>query len=178
MVFVAGAEFFVQTADDVLAVQQPVDQVEVVAEAGSTNALVSERAQRGAPEGLVILAEHQTAGRGRLDRSWETPPGSGLTFSVLLRPDLPRARWGWLPLWGGLAVADALRERCGLDAVLKWPNDVLVGESKVCGLLAEASGRPPGEVGFYRARPPLKPITIGELATLGAENAGMQAADT
>ena len=113
-------------------------------ETGSTNLVVRERALAGEPAGLVVVAERQTAGRGRLDRQWTSPPRAGLTFSVLLRPSLPVARWGWPPLFGGLAVADAVRDRCGLDAVLKWPNDVLVGEEKVCGLLAEAVGSAAG----------------------------------
>ncbi|MCW2778794.1 MAG: biotin--[acetyl-CoA-carboxylase] ligase [Frankiales bacterium] len=114
-------------------------RLEVLPETGSTNAVVLERAARGEAAGLVVVAESQTAGRGRLDRTWVSPPRAGLTFSVLLRPDLPPARWGWVPLWGGLAVARALRERTGVDAVVKWPNDVLVGGRKVCGLLASAS---------------------------------------
>jgi BirA family transcriptional regulator, biotin operon repressor / biotin---[acetyl-CoA-carboxylase] ligase len=117
----------------------PDHQVEVVDEAGSTNALVAERARSGAPEGLVVVAEHQTAGRGRLDRSWETPPRSGLTFSVLLRPPVdtvPAVSWPWLPLLTGHAVSSALRER-GFDAAVKWPNDVLIGERKVAGILVE-----------------------------------------
>ncbi len=113
-------------------------RVEVLEETTSTNAVVAERAEAGEPEGLVVVAERQTSGRGRLDRQWVSPPRAGLTFSVLLRPDLATA--GWLPLLGGLAVADALRDRCGVDAVLKWPNDVLVGERKVCGLLAQVAG--------------------------------------
>jgi BirA family biotin operon repressor/biotin-[acetyl-CoA-carboxylase] ligase len=114
-------------------------RVEVLAEAGSTNAVVAERS--GEPAGLVVVAEQQTAGRGRLDRTWVSPPRAGLTFSVLLKPDLPTASWPWLPLLGGLAVATALREQADVDAVLKWPNDVLVPvdghHRKVCGLLAE-----------------------------------------
>ncbi|MCW2680439.1 MAG: biotin--[acetyl-CoA-carboxylase] ligase [Frankiales bacterium] len=112
-------------------------RVEVLPEAGSTNAVVAERARAGQAAGLVVVAEAQTAGRGRLDRSWVSPPRAGLTFSVLLRPDLPAAQWPWLSLWGGLAVAEALRERAGVDAELKWPNDVLVDGRKLCGLLAE-----------------------------------------
>lgn len=110
-------------------------RVEVLASTGSTNEVVAARA--GEPAGLVVVAEQQTAGRGRLDRRWSSPARAGLTFSVLLRPDLPPARWPWVPLWAGLAVARALREQAGVDAVLKWPNDVLVGERKVCGLLGE-----------------------------------------
>ena len=112
-------------------------RVEVLASAGSTNAVVAVRAAAGEPAGLVVVAEEQTAGRGRLDRTWVSPPRAGLTFSCLLRPDLPASAWPWLPLWGGVAVARALREQAGVDAVLKWPNDVLVGGRKVCGLLAE-----------------------------------------
>jgi len=117
---------------------------EVVPTAGSTNALVAARARAGEPAGLVVAAEEQTAGRGRLSRTWTSPPRAGLTFSVLLRPDLPAERWSWLPLWGGVAVARAVREQTGVDAVLKWPNDVLVDGRKLCGLLAEVPG--PGAV--------------------------------
>lgn len=106
-------------------------------ETASTNAVAAERARRGEPGGLVVVAEAQTAGRGRLDRLWVSPPRAGLTFSVLLRPDLPSGQWPWLPLWAGLAVATALRERAEVDAVLKWPNDVLIANRKVCGVLAE-----------------------------------------
>lgn len=112
-------------------------RLEVLQETPSTNAVVAERARAGEPAGLVVVAEAQTAGRGRLDRSWVSPPRAGLTFSALVRPDLPPAQWSWLPLWTGLAVATALRERAEVDAVLKWPNDVLVQDRKVCGVLAE-----------------------------------------
>ncbi|HEX5086551.1 MAG TPA: biotin--[acetyl-CoA-carboxylase] ligase [Nocardioides sp.] len=121
----------------------PDHQVEVVAEAGSTNVLVAERAQAGGPEGLVIAAEHQTAGRGRLDRTWETTPRSALTFSVLLRPTVPPARWPWLPLLTGYAVCTALRDS-GFDAVVKWPNDVLIHDRKVAGILVERVETPTG----------------------------------
>ena len=113
-------------------------RVEVLDEVGSTNAAVAERARAGEPAGLVVVAEQQTAGRGRLDRSWVSPARAGLTFSVLLRPDLPPARWGWLPLMAGVAVARGVRAVAEVEAVLKWPNDVLLGGRKVCGLLAEA----------------------------------------
>jgi BirA family biotin operon repressor/biotin-[acetyl-CoA-carboxylase] ligase len=118
-------------------------RVEVLERATSTNAVVAERARGGEPHGLVVVAEEQTQGRGRLDRSWVSPARAGLTFSVLVRPDLPPDRVGWVPLLGGLAVAQAVQEQTGLDAVLKWPNDVLVGGRKVCGLLAEAVGAGP-----------------------------------
>jgi BirA family biotin operon repressor/biotin-[acetyl-CoA-carboxylase] ligase len=114
-------------------------RVEVVDSAGSTNALVVERARRGEPAGLVLVTEHQTAGRGRLDRTWTSPPRAGLTFSVLQRPAWPMAQWGWLPLLTGLSVATALREQAEVQAVVKWPNDVLVEGRKVCGVLAEVA---------------------------------------
>lgn len=113
-------------------------RVQVVEETGSTNADVAERAKAGEPAGLVLVAEHQSAGRGRLDRSWETPPRAGLTFSVLLRPSVEAAQWPWLPLVAGLATARGVRRATALDDVaLKWPNDVLVGGAKLAGILLE-----------------------------------------
>jgi BirA family transcriptional regulator, biotin operon repressor / biotin---[acetyl-CoA-carboxylase] ligase len=110
--------------------------VEVVDEAPSTNMLVVDRARAGAAEGLVVVAEHQTAGRGRLDRSWETPARSALTFSLLLRPTAPPQTWPWLPLLAGYAVDKALKA-AGFEASVKWPNDVLLDDRKVAGLLVE-----------------------------------------
>lgn len=116
-------------------------ELRVVAETESTNADVAAAAAGGAPEGLVVVAEHQVAGRGRADRAWTAPLRSGLTFSILLRPPPDtRPRWGWLPLLAGLAVASPLVRLSKLEVGLKWPNDVLVGEHKLAGLLAEASG--------------------------------------
>jgi BirA family biotin operon repressor/biotin-[acetyl-CoA-carboxylase] ligase len=117
--------------------------VEVVGRTPSTNALVSERARAGAPEGLVLVTEHQTAGRGRLDRTWETPDRAALTFSLLLRPTASAADWPWLPLLTGLALAGALRE-AGFDTGVKWPNDVLLGPLKVAGILVERVETPSG----------------------------------
>ena len=112
--------------------------VEVVPVTGSTNA---DLLRRGGAEGQVLVAEEQTAGRGRMDRSWVSQPGTSLTFSVLLRPLLvPPARRGWLPLLTGVAVAVAVRTAADVDATLKWPNDVLAGERKLAGILAEQSG--------------------------------------
>jgi BirA family biotin operon repressor/biotin-[acetyl-CoA-carboxylase] ligase len=113
-------------------------RVEVLERAGSTNAVVAHRAAAGEPAGLVVVAERQLSGRGRLDRTWVSPPRAGLTFSALLRPELPPGDWGWLPLLAGVAVARALRAQAKVDAVLKWPNDVLIDGRKVSGLLAEA----------------------------------------
>jgi BirA family transcriptional regulator, biotin operon repressor / biotin---[acetyl-CoA-carboxylase] ligase len=115
--------------------------VEVTAVTGSTNADLLARAASGEPEGVVLAAEQQMAGRGRLGRAWVAPPRAALTFSVLLRPAaVPRARLGWLPLLAGVAVAAAVRAVAAVDAQLKWPNDVLAGPRKLGGILAEAAG--------------------------------------
>ncbi|PRY51907.1 BirA family biotin operon repressor/biotin-[acetyl-CoA-carboxylase] ligase [Geodermatophilus tzadiensis] len=116
--------------------------VEVVDEVGSTNAVLLERAgDDDAGEGLVLVAEHQAAGRGRLARTWASPPRAGLTVSVLLRPDVPAARRGWLPLLTGVALAEAVGEVTGVRSSLKWPNDLLaVDGAKLAGILAEAAG--------------------------------------
>ncbi|MEU6057430.1 biotin--[acetyl-CoA-carboxylase] ligase [Streptomyces sp. NPDC047097] len=117
--------------------------LDVVAATGSTNSDLSARAAE-LPEGAVLVAEEQTAGRGRLDRSWSAPPRSGLFFSVLLRPDVPVERLAWLPLLTGVAAATALARAAGVDTALKWPNDLLVTvggeERKTGGILAERAG--------------------------------------
>jgi BirA family biotin operon repressor/biotin-[acetyl-CoA-carboxylase] ligase len=121
--------------------------LEVVPEVGSTNAELVARAGRdpedgGALEGTVLVAEHQVSGRGRLDRVWTSPPRAGLTVSVLLRPDVPAARRGWLPLLAGVALAEAVAEVTGVLPSLKWPNDLLAGDGrKLAGILAEAGGK-------------------------------------
>ena len=107
---------------------------------GSTNADLLARAADGAPEGVVLAAEEQRAGRGRMGRAWVAPPRAALTFSVLLRPlPVPPALLGWLPLLTGVAVTSAVRAVTAVDAQLKWPNDVLVRDAKLAGILAEAS---------------------------------------
>lgn len=118
-------------------------RVEIIEVTPSTNALVSDRAQAGEEQGLVVTAEHQTAGRGRLDRTWETPARTSLTFSVLLRPEVDARDWSWLPLLTGYAVQAALADRLP-DIALKWPNDVLVEERKVAGILVERIETPSG----------------------------------
>ncbi|WP_122615932.1 biotin--[acetyl-CoA-carboxylase] ligase [Streptomyces sp. Tu 4128] len=121
-------------------------QVDVVQRTGSTNSdLVARAAEEELGEGAVLVAEEQTAARGRLDRQWTAPPRSGLFFSVLLRPtEVPVARWGWLPLLTGVAVATGLSRVAGVDTALKWPNDLLVTvgdeERKAGGILAERAG--------------------------------------
>jgi BirA family biotin operon repressor/biotin-[acetyl-CoA-carboxylase] ligase len=116
--------------------------IQVVASTASTNADLAAAAGQGAAEGLVLVAEEQTGGRGRLGREWVSPPRAGLTVSVLLRPQVERERWGWLTLLAGVSVARAVREVAGVEAVLKWPNDLLLGEKrrKAAGLLAEVVG--------------------------------------
>src|SRR5689334_643383 len=115
-------------------------EIDVVPSTGSTNADLLARALNGEPEGVVLAAEEQTAGRGRMGRRWTSPPYAALTFSLLTRPDVPPARRGWLPLLAGVAVATAVTEVTGVEARLKWPNDVLAGEAKLAGILAEAAG--------------------------------------
>ncbi len=115
--------------------------VRVVAETGSTNADALAAARDGAAEGLVIAAEAQAAGRGRLGRGWQSLPGGSLTFSVLLRTAaVPAGTRGWVPLLTGVAVARAVRRATGVQARLKWPNDVLAGAGKLAGILAEQAG--------------------------------------
>jgi BirA family biotin operon repressor/biotin-[acetyl-CoA-carboxylase] ligase len=112
--------------------------LDVRAEVGSTNAVLREAAADGAPEGAVLVAEHQQAGRGRLDRVWTSPPRAGLTVSFLVRPDVPAARRGWLPLLTGVALAESVGAVTGVRAWLKWPNDLLAGDGrKLAGILAE-----------------------------------------
>lgn len=129
----------------VIAPDSPWTSLDVVEATGSTNSDLARRADAGAPEGAVLVAEEQTAGRGRLDRQWTAPPRSGLFFSVLLRPaGVPVERWGWLPLLAGVATATALSRAAGVDTALKWPNDLLVTidgeERKTGGILAERAG--------------------------------------
>jgi BirA family transcriptional regulator, biotin operon repressor / biotin---[acetyl-CoA-carboxylase] ligase len=129
---------------DAVRLVTPTDWVvEVLDVAPSTNSVVAERARAGAGQGLVVVAEHQTAGRGRLDRVWQTPARSALTLSVLLTPRTPAADWPWLPLMTGYAAGRALRQ-LGAAVTLKWPNDVLLGDRKVAGILAERIDTPGG----------------------------------
>ncbi len=115
--------------------------VEVVDRTGSTNADLLARALGGAPEGVLLAAEEQSAGRGRMGRAWVSPPRAALTFSLLVRPAaVPPARRGWLPLLAGVAVATAVTAVTGVQTRLKWPNDVLTGPAKLAGILAEAAG--------------------------------------
>jgi BirA family biotin operon repressor/biotin-[acetyl-CoA-carboxylase] ligase len=103
----------------------------------STNTEAASYAERGAVEGLTVVAAEQTAGRGRLGRSWISPPGAGLYASIVLRPRIPAVSWSLVPLMAAVAVHDALLETVGLTTDIKWPNDILVDDRKICGILAE-----------------------------------------
>jgi BirA family biotin operon repressor/biotin-[acetyl-CoA-carboxylase] ligase len=118
-------------------------RVERFAELDSTNRAVRERARGGADAGLVLVADHQTAGRGRLDRTWDAPPGSSLLVSVLLRP--PPGALGGIEAYGSVvatavALAAAVTEVTGVAVGLKWPNDLVVRDRKLAGVLAETEG--------------------------------------
>jgi BirA family biotin operon repressor/biotin-[acetyl-CoA-carboxylase] ligase len=120
-------------------------RLQVVAETGSTNADLAAAARTGEPGGSVLVADSQSAGRGRMGRSWSSPAGSSISMSVLLRPGgVASSRWTWLPLLAGVAVADALESAAGVAASLKWPNDVLIEDRKICGILAERVETPDG----------------------------------
>jgi BirA family biotin operon repressor/biotin-[acetyl-CoA-carboxylase] ligase len=119
----------------------PWRRIEIVTETGSTNADLLARAAAGQDiDGAVLIAEHQTAGRGRSGRSWATVPYSAITMSVGLNAaDVPAESWGWLPLAAGVAVVDAVAAATGVTARVKWPNDVMAGDGKLAGILSEVS---------------------------------------
>ncbi|MCX4548630.1 biotin--[acetyl-CoA-carboxylase] ligase [Streptomyces sp. NBC_01387] len=151
--------------------------LDVVATTGSTNSDLAGRAAE-LDEGAVLVAEEQSAGRGRLDRQWSAPARSGLFLSVLLRPgpQVPLQLWGWLPLLTGVAVATGLSRAAGVDTALKWPNDLLVTvggtERKAGGILAERAGDDAVVVGMglnVSLREDELPVpTAGSLALAGA----------
>jgi BirA family biotin operon repressor/biotin-[acetyl-CoA-carboxylase] ligase len=113
--------------------------LEVVGEVGSTNDRVMAAGREGAPEGLAVIADRQTAGRGRLGRPWASPAGVGLYTSILLRPNLLASQVSLLSLVTGLAVAEAIESVAGAVPLLKWPNDLLVDGRKVAGILTETA---------------------------------------
>ncbi|MDM4722476.1 biotin--[acetyl-CoA-carboxylase] ligase [Micromonospora sp. WMMA1363] len=151
----------------------PWARLELRTETGSTNADAVEAARSGEPEGLVVVAERQTAGRGRRGRAWQSPARAGIATSVLLRPGeavpdrgwppAPPAAYGWLSLLAGVALVEAVARLAELDATLKWPNDLLLGDAKCAGILAEAvpAARP--------AEPPAVVLGIGLNVTLRAD---------
>lgn len=116
-------------------------QLVYLPETGSTNDEARHLAQSGAADGLLVVADFQTAGRGRLQRSWVAPPGSSLLMSLLFRLDLPPFQAQRLTMICGLAVCDAVESQTGLRLALKWPNDVVVGGAKAGGILTEIEVR-------------------------------------
>ena len=155
-------------------------RIDVVEETGSTNADLLARAAAGEDvDGAVLIAESQTAGRGRHGRSWSTPPRSQVALSVGVGVGaVPSEAWGWLPLLTGVAVVDALAEVTGLKAGLKWPNDVLVGTGKLAGILAEVAAPEPVVVvglGLNVTEAPDRVAT--SLSMLGATADRMDVAD-
>ena len=105
---------------------------------GSTNAMLAELARAGEPSGTVVLADEQTAGRGRIDRSWFSPEARGIWVSVLLRTNMTAGKLAPLSVAAAVAIAETLREQVGLDVRVKWPNDLLVDGKKLGGLLVES----------------------------------------
>lgn len=103
----------------------------------STNLEAARQARAGAAQGVCIFAREQTRGRGRLDRTWQSPKDSGLYLSIILRPKFAATRWPLITLMAALAVSDALRSSCDLKVDIKWPNDICFQEKKLCGILAE-----------------------------------------
>jgi len=135
----------------------------------STNLEAMRQAKAGAPEGLCIVAREQTAGRGRLDRSWQSPKDAGLYFSIVLRPQFEVNAWPLITLMAALAVSDGLLSACGLRADIKWPNDLCVNERKLCGILAETTETETGPAAIVGIGINLKadslPATVSHLAT-------------
>jgi BirA family biotin operon repressor/biotin-[acetyl-CoA-carboxylase] ligase len=139
----------------------------------STNTELARMASEGAAEGVAVLADEQTAGRGRLQRTWSSPKGAGLYFSILLRPRIPVDRWPLITFMAALAVGDALQEATGLRTDIKWPNDLLSGERKICGILSEAIETPAGRAVIVGIGINLTPSAFPE-ATSVAEATGVK----
>ncbi len=126
--------------EQLVAPNGPYAALDLVASTGSTNADLLAAADDGAADRTVLIADEQTEGRGRRSRTWASPPGSGVYLSVLVRPsNVPPARLGTLSLVAGLALMHAAQQTAEIDAVLKWPNDLLVGadRTKAAGVLSE-----------------------------------------
>ena len=146
---------------------------------GSTNDVVSAAAAAGEPEGLVVCADEQTAGRGRLGRTWHSPPGSGLYVSVLLTPALyatdPLRSITLVTLAAGVALSQAVEHQTGFRPDIKWPNDLLIGRRKLAGILAEGvgPGLPRVVLGYgINVGPMVYPPDLAERATSLANELG------
>lgn len=105
----------------------------------STNLQAKLEAENGAPHGALVAADMQTAGRGRRGRSWSSPPGANAYFTLILRPELAPDKASMLTPVMALAVAEGIRQSCGVETMIKWPNDIVIGGKKICGILAEMS---------------------------------------
>jgi len=115
-------------------------EIQYLPTTSSTNDVARDLAEKGAPEGTIVIAEAQTKGRGRLGRTWHSPPGAGLYFSIVLRPRLDPSDLPKITLLAGTAVAESIEETTGLHPVIKWPNDLLLAGKKVAGILTELYG--------------------------------------
>jgi BirA family biotin operon repressor/biotin-[acetyl-CoA-carboxylase] ligase len=131
--------------------------VRLLPSAESTNAVAAADPQAD----TLVVADHQTAGRGRLDRSWDTPVGTALTFTAVVDPELADHDWPLLPLATAIAVADGVRSASGLEVAVKWPNDLLLPSGKIAGILLERVSDSDGR--------PLALIGIGINVALGAD---------
>ncbi|MDT7712643.1 MAG: BirA family transcriptional regulator [Pseudonocardiales bacterium] len=154
----------------------PYTALDVVESVSSTNTALAAAARQGAPDRSVLVAEHQSAGRGRAARSWVAPPRSGLTLSVLLRPtEVPQTRWSWLPLLVGVALCRTVSTLGELPAALKWPNDLLLGthQRKAAGILAEVVPTDPAVVVGIGLNVTLRPeeLPVPEATSLAIEQA-------
>lgn len=154
----------------------PYAAVDVVDSVPSTNTALAAAARDGAADRTVLVAEHQSAGRGRAARSWVAPARSGLVLSVLLRPaGVPASRWGWLPLLAGVALCRTVTTVGAVPAALKWPNDLLLGPHgrKAAGILAEVVPGPAVVLGIglnVTLEPGESPVA--RATSLAAERAG------
>ena len=145
----------------------------------STNTELARLAATGAPEGVAVVADEQTAGRGRMQRTWSSPKGAGLYFSILFRPVIPLHSWPLITFMAALAVGDALLEAFQLPTEIKWPNDLLAGERKICGILSETVETPEGRaviVGIgINLTAEAYPENLSRYATSVAEQTGSSA---
>lgn len=114
-------------------------EIYIYKEVTSTNRIAQLLAQSGAPEGTIVLSRSQTSGRGRMKRQWSCPPGKGILMSIVLRPPIKIQFVPQLTLLCSVVVAETIRKVTGCAAGIKWPNDILIGEKKVCGILAQSS---------------------------------------
>jgi BirA family transcriptional regulator, biotin operon repressor / biotin---[acetyl-CoA-carboxylase] ligase len=129
--------FDLAALDEALAGSRFAGKLHFFPSISSTNAYAIKRAEEGAADGSVYFADEQTAGRGRGAHAWSSPPGAGLYVSILLRPPIPPADILWLSLAAGLAVQAAIHAAAGIEADVRWPNDLLVNGRKACGILTE-----------------------------------------